>query len=158
MTAVYLGIPFEEMPSLKLWLDGWIAHGIKACEPIFREIHRSGRVQPTRLAGDAVRRIIKRRMAEYMLASGRSAADALLLARDYSGHSLRRGYCSTASEARLSLGEIRVRFAAQLGYHVGKVHSRCRSLALVRGSAKGWGSDHARPHPRRACVDAAALR
>jgi hypothetical protein len=119
------------MPSLKLWLDRWITHaGIRPGQPIFREIHRSGRAQPSRLSGDAVSKIVKARMIEHMRASGRSDADARVLARDYKGHSLRRGYCSTASEAKLSLGEIRVRSR----------HASDAMLARYIRDAESWRS------------------
>jgi hypothetical protein len=97
------------MPSLKVWLDRWIKlAGIKPGEPIFRAIDKWGHVQPVRLA-PAVRKILKARMLAHARATGVADKEAMLLARQYSAHSMRRGYCSTASEARLSLGEIRRR-------------------------------------------------
>jgi hypothetical protein len=109
-TTVEIAVPFAEMPSLKVWLDRWIAHAkIMPGEPIFRAIERWDHVQPQRLAPDAVRRILKARMLEHARATGLSDKEAILLAQQYSAHSMRRGYCSTASEAGLSLGQIRRR-------------------------------------------------
>jgi integrase len=109
-TTVEIAIPFAEMPSLKHWLDQWIDHaGIKPGEPIFRAIHKTGRVQPQRLAPEAVRHILKARMLDHARATGLSDKEAIILAAQYTSHSMRRGYCSTASEAGRSLGEIRER-------------------------------------------------
>jgi integrase len=109
-TTVEIAIPFAEMPSLKVWLDRWIKHArIMPGEPLFRAIGRWGHVQSARLAPDAVRKILKARMLEHARATGLSDKEAILLARQYSAHSMRRGYCSSASEAGLSLGEIRRR-------------------------------------------------
>jgi integrase len=109
-TTVEIGIPFAEMPSLQVWLDRWIKlAGIKPGEPIFRAIDKWGHIQPMRLAPDAVRKILKARMLAHARATGMTDEEAILLARQYSAHSMRRGYCSTASEAGLSLGQIRRR-------------------------------------------------
>jgi integrase len=109
-TVVEIGIPFMEMPSLKVWLDRWRAHAkIAPGQPIFRAIDKWGCIRPLRLAPDAVRKILKARMLVHGRATGLSDKEDDLLARAYTSHSMRRGYCSTASEAGLSLGQIRRR-------------------------------------------------
>ena len=55
LTPVQLAIPDREMPTLRTWLDQWIAHArVQLGEPLFRPIDRHQRVQPTRLAGESV--------------------------------------------------------------------------------------------------------
>jgi integrase len=76
---------------------------------VLRPVDRHQNVLPARLAPDAVAKIIKRRALSHAKATGLPEADAFALAWQYSSHSLRRGYCSSASEKRLSLGEIRRR-------------------------------------------------
>ena len=129
--AVQIAIPFDEMPTLKVWLDRWVAHAqIQPGEPLFRSIDRWGHVQPRRLAPDAIRKILKARMLEHARATGMSDTEARMLSWQYSAHSLRRGYCSTASEARLSLGEIRRRSR----------HNSDATLALYIRDAENWRS------------------
>ncbi len=130
-TTVEIAIPFSEMPSLKVWLDRWIKHAkIKPGEPIFRVIGRWGNVQPARLAPDSVRKILKARMLEHARTTGLSDKEARLLAQQYSAHSMRRGYCSSASEAGLSLGEIRRRSR----------HATDEVLGRYIRDAEGWRS------------------
>ena len=77
-----------------------------------------------------MRRIVKARMLDYTRATGMADAEALLRSWEYSGHSMRRGYCSTASEAKLSLGEIRVRSR----------HGSDAMLARYIRDAEAWNS------------------
>jgi hypothetical protein len=130
-TAVEIAIPFSEMPSLRVWLDRWIKHAqIQPGQPVFRAIHRRGQVQAARLAPDAVSKILKPRMLGYARATGLSDKEAALLARQYTSHSMKRGYCSSASEAGLSLGEIRRRSR----------HSTDAVLARYIRDAESWRS------------------
>lgn len=116
------------MPSLRLWLDKWLAHAkIRGGEPLFRPIDREQRLQAARLSGDAVAKIVRSRMLSYAQAEGLSEVDALILARQYSSHSLRRGYCSSASDARIPWGQMRA-VAPYQRCHTGEVHTICRGM------------------------------
>jgi integrase len=131
ITTVQLAIPDAEMPSLRLWLDQWLAHAkVQGGEPLFRPIDRLHRIQPARLSGDAVAKIVRRRMLAHAQATGFSDMDALMLAKQYSSHSMRRGYCTTASDARIPLGQIRARSR----------HTSDATLGKYIQSAEGWNS------------------
>ena len=110
VTPVELPIADREMPSLTVWVERWVALAqIGAGEPIFRPIDNRGRILARRLAPPAIAEIVRARMLAHAKATGMPETEAILLARAFSAHSLRRGYCSTASEAKLPLGQIRRR-------------------------------------------------
>ncbi len=79
-----------------LALDHWLAvSGIEA-GPIFRPVDRHGRIASERLSGEAVSLIVKARVA----AAGMGMAD-------FSGHSLRAGFATSAVQAGVSTLKIR---------------------------------------------------
>jgi hypothetical protein len=106
---VRIPLPEREMPSLRPRLERWIAMAkIEPGGPIFRAIN--GRhIRNRRIAGDTVLDIVRRRVLAYARATGMSKADALALANAYRGHSMRRGYCTTATRKRIPLNQIRAR-------------------------------------------------
>jgi hypothetical protein len=131
ITPKELAIPDDEMPSLRLWLDRWLEHAkVQPGEPLFRPIDRLGRILPARLAPDSVAKIVRKRMLAHALATGLSEKDARILCRPFSSHSMRRGYCTSASNARIPLGQIRARSR----------HSSDAMLGKYIESAEGWNS------------------
>lgn len=79
------GSPYCPVRSLRTWLR---AAGIQS-GPLFRAVRRSGSIAPHRLSAKTVVRLIKR-----------TAADAGFDARRYAGHSLRRGFLTSAAMHR----------------------------------------------------------
>jgi integrase len=107
LTMVEIVIANSEMPSLRLWLDRWLAlAGVAPGTPVFRPIVGT-RVLPRRLASEAVRDIVRRRLHAYALATGKRQADALAYAKGFSSHSGRRGYCTEAARKRVAFDQIR---------------------------------------------------
>ena len=108
-TTTEIVVPAAEMPSLRTWLDRWLAlAGVKEGEAVFRAIVGT-KVLPRRLAAETVLDIVRRRMLEFALATGKRSVDAVAYAKAFSGHSARRGYCTDASRKRIPLGQIRAR-------------------------------------------------
>jgi hypothetical protein len=131
ITPKELAIPDAEMPSLRLWLDRWLKHAkVQGGEPLFRPITPRGRILPARLAADSLAKIVRRRMLAHAKATGLSEADALVICRQFSSHSMRRGYCTTAANARIPLGQIRARSR----------HSSDAMLGKYIESAEGWNA------------------
>jgi integrase len=82
----------------------WIAvASVAPGEPLFRRVHRSGRIGDERLDPQSVSLIIKARVRELLLAGGMSEKEAGLEAGRYAGHSLRVGFAVTAAEAGASV-------------------------------------------------------
>jgi integrase len=108
-TETEVFISDREMPSLRPALMRWIElAGVPPGQPLFRPT--VGRfIVPRRLAPEAVRLIVRRRITAYSVASGKPLEEAMLLAREYSGHSLRRGFCTSASRAKVPFADIRRR-------------------------------------------------
>jgi len=88
-----IGIPYGSNPSTCpiRTTQSWIEHAGIVTGPIFRSIHRHGRIQPGRLAGADVARVMKK-LAE------RAGLDPL----KYAGHSLRAGHATSAAIAGAS--------------------------------------------------------
>ena len=76
--------------------ERWITVATIAVGPVFRPVHRHGRVQPGSLSGEAVRLIIRERVA----AVGLDPASC-------SGHSLRAGFATSAAIAGVASRAIR---------------------------------------------------
>ena len=92
-----LGVPHGRtrhcpVAALERWLE---ISGIQG-GAIFRPVDRKGHVAPGRLTGDAVSVILKERLAE----AGYDPTN-------YSGHSLRAGFATSASQAGISSLKIR---------------------------------------------------
>jgi integrase len=131
VTDKEIPIPDAEMPSLGAWLDRWLDHAkVQGGEPLFRPITPQRRILPARLAADSVAKIVRKRMLAHSKSTGMSEADAILICSRFSSHSMRRGYCTTASNARIPLGQIRARSR----------HSSDAMLGKYIESAEGWNS------------------
>lgn len=130
MTPVDIPIPHDQMPSVRAWVERWVVSAnVQPGEPLFRPVHKNqATIFPARLAPDAVAQIIKARVRATELAHGRLEGAAHRLAHQFSGHSLRRGYCSAAAEAGTSLGQIRRRSR----------HSSDEVLGRYIRSVEGW--------------------
>ncbi len=104
-------------------LDKWLlVCGIDS-GPVFRPLDRTGRVSIHRLSGDAVSIVIRER-----------AAAAGIDPSNYSGHSLRAGFCTSAAQAGVSALKIR----AQTGHASDAMLARyIRDAELFIGNASG---------------------
>ena len=88
-----IGIPYGSNPETcpVRTVQTWIEQADIADGPLFRSIHRHGRIQPGRLAGADVARIVKK-----------LAVRAGLDPAKYAGHSLRAGHATAAAIAGAS--------------------------------------------------------
>ena len=97
------------MPSLRPALMRWIElAGIQPGQPLFPAT-AGHHITSRRLAPEAVRHFVRQRIEAYSIAAGKPLKEALLLAKQYSGHSLRRGFCTSASRAKVPFADIRKR-------------------------------------------------
>ena len=128
-------IPDREMPSLKPALQAWIERaGIEPGNPLFPAT-TGNHVTRRRLANESILEIVRRRVAEYTAATGKPRKDAIALAKAFSSHSIRRGYCTSASRARVPLADIRKRSRhqsdAMVAKYVGEAEGR-RNTGLAK--------------------------
>ncbi|MBZ5596503.1 MAG: hypothetical protein LAP39_30040 [Acidobacteriia bacterium] len=88
-----IGIPYGSNPETcpVRTVQSWLELADVSAGPLFRSINRHGRVQPGRLSGIDVARIVKK-LAE------RAGLDAA----KYAGHSLRAGHATSAAIAGAS--------------------------------------------------------
>ena len=86
-------------------LQQWLARAGIASGPIFRAVHKGGRVAATRLTDRSVADIVKKAVAQAALAAGFSEAQARAKAGQVAGHSLRAGFATSAAAADVT-GEI----------------------------------------------------
>jgi hypothetical protein len=109
LTETEVFISDREMPSLRPALMRWIElAGIRPGQALFPAT--AGRhITSRRLAPEAIRHIVRQRIEAYSIASGKPLKEALELAKQFSGHSLRRGFCTSASRAKVPFAEIRRR-------------------------------------------------
>ena len=92
-----IGIPFGRTRHCPVAaLDAWLSASGIVTGPMFRSVDRHGHVQPERLSGDAVSEVIRERVAT-----------AGIDPRDFSGHSLRAGFATSAARAGVSTIKIR---------------------------------------------------
>jgi integrase len=102
--ATVIAIPFADMPAAAQWMKHWAdAANLQPRAPVFVQLTRSGRILRERLTGRSVSDIIKRRVRAFCRGDGKSKAEAEAMVACYSGHSLRRGFCTTGSENGISL-------------------------------------------------------
>jgi integrase len=84
-----IGIPFGRTRSCPVAaLDAWLAASEITEGAIFRPVDRHGRIQPSRLSGEAVSLVVRERVAA-----------AWFDPAPYSGHSLRSGLATSAAQA-----------------------------------------------------------
>jgi integrase len=132
---IEIEIPDKEMPSLRPALQAWIERGgIRPGQPLFPATI-GNRVTRRRLANESILHIVRQRVAEYTAATGKPREDAIALARAFSSHSIRRGYCTSASRARVPLADIRKRSRHQsdalVAKYVGEAEDR-RNTGLAK--------------------------
>ncbi len=119
-----LGVPhgrtrYCPVAALERWLE---ISGIQS-GAIFRPVDRHGRIAPDRLSGDAVSVIVRERVAGASLDPG-----------GFSGHSLRAGFATSATQAGVSTLKIR----QQTGHASDAMLARyVRDGELFTGNAAG---------------------
>lgn len=92
-----VGIPFGRTRYCPVTaLDDWLAESTIGEGSVFRSVDRHGNILDNRLGGDAVSIMIKERVSNIGLEPG-----------DYSGHSLRAGFVTSAAQAGVSSWKIR---------------------------------------------------
>ena len=133
--ATEIEIPDREMPSLRPALQAWIERaGIQPGTPLFPATV-GNHVTRRRLATESILDIVRRRVAEYTAATGKAPEEAIALAKAFSSHSIRRGYCTSASRARVPLADIRKRSRhqsdAMVAKYVGDAEGR-RNTGLAK--------------------------
>jgi integrase len=109
ITSTEVFIADREMPSLRPALARWVEMGgVQPSEPLFPAT--AGRhVTSRRLAPESIAHIVRQRVEAYSVATGKRPKEARLLAKEFSGHSIRRGLCTSLSRARVPFADIRKR-------------------------------------------------
>lgn len=95
--GVEVVIPMADMPTAYNVVGYWAqsAH-LQPGAPLFCPIDKSQRLQPGRLTGRSISRIVKTRVRALAKVQGWSAADVEIRVAQFSGHSLRAGYATEA--------------------------------------------------------------
>jgi len=102
--ATVIAIPAADMPAATEWLQHWAkAANLQPGEPAFLQVSRVGKITRKRITDRTVSDRIKVRVGAYGRAAGKTQEQVAELVRQSSGHSLRRGFCTTASEKGISL-------------------------------------------------------
>jgi integrase len=118
--ATSIVVPAADMPAAGEWLQHWAkAAGLQPGEPVFLQVSRVGKIARERIADRTVSDRIKARVAAFSRASGKSKGEAEELTQRFSGHSLRRGFCTTGAEHGLGLEDM-------------ASHTRHKSLTTLR--------------------------
>jgi integrase len=133
-------IPFADAPEAMRFLRRWVEiANVQPGDPLFRAFlgRGHGKLSTKRIAPNTVAAVIRRHTALQLEKAGLSALEASLQARAFSGHSLRRGYCTSAAQAGVAEWAIRQRSrhasAEQVAKYVGLAAS------WTDGSLKGVG-------------------
>lgn len=101
--GVSVVIPCEDMPITCEAIERWAQIAkLAPGEPVFRPIDKGQRLQPGRLTGRSVARIVKVRIRELAQARGKTREEAEELVQQFSGHSMRAGYATTAGAADMA--------------------------------------------------------
>jgi integrase len=121
-------------------LDNWLSISGIDHGPVFRPVDRHGRMAAERLSGEAVSLIVKERVA----AAGIDVSG-------FSGHSLRAGFATSATQAGVSSLKIRAQSRRTARYGLRPI-SRLANLSPLRRICQGQGnhplmSDMPRPRP-----------
>jgi integrase len=119
-----IGVPFGRTIHCPVRaLESWLSAGRIEDEPVFRPVDRHGRVSASRLSGEVVAFIVRDRM----VTAGFDPAGC-------SGHSLRAGFATSATQAGISTFKIR----QQTGHASDAMLSRyVRDGELFLGNAAG---------------------
>jgi integrase len=127
--AVTIVIPIADMPSCHQWLNEWArVANLQPGEPVFRGVDNRHLISPDRLSDNGVSRIVKARVSAYALAKGKSKAEAADLIKEFSGHSMRAGFATTAADNDVPLSRL-------------ATHTRHKSLETLQGyvrSSEAW--------------------
>jgi integrase len=98
---VTIDVPMQHMPAAVHWVSLWVAKGrIKSGTPLFRQVGGSvglGMLGGRRLSDHTAAEIVRKRAMAYWISQGAEPDDALARALDFSGHSLRAGYVTSAA-------------------------------------------------------------
>ena len=98
--AVEVVVPCAEMPEVCEAMDRWVkVAGLQSGDPIFRPIDKGQNIRPGRLWARSVASIVKARVHTLAVARGKTEAEADELVSQFSGHSMRAGYATTAGAA-----------------------------------------------------------
>jgi integrase len=99
--AVAIDIPNLHMPAAIAWCALWVSLGnIRAGTPLFRPFMAPGAaVGSARLTDHSAAEIVRKRAIALEVSRGVAVEDATLRADEFSGHSLRAGYCTSAALA-----------------------------------------------------------
>ena len=101
-------MPAADMPLALEWLGHWAKiRGRKSGELVFQRLTRTGRLLPLPMAPEAIARMVRRRVHAHLLSTGVEPGEALALAEEYSGHSLRAGFATEASDKGITEARIR---------------------------------------------------
>jgi integrase len=99
-----------EFPETINRVEQWAAMAaLQPGQPIFPVFIKGGRALEQRLGAPAVSRIVRRRVQQHLQRRGMTEAEATLAAREYSSHSLRRGFLSTGAKAKTTEALLRGR-------------------------------------------------
>ena len=97
--AVTVVVPCQDMRSACDAMERWAATAnLQRGQAVFRGVNKGGEIATNRLTARSVALIIKARVYKLAIARGKSEQEAGELADSFSGHSMRAGYATTASE------------------------------------------------------------
>lgn len=127
--AVTIAIPINDAPSVHFWLSEWSrVANLQPCQPVFRAVDRRGRISEQRLGDGSVSAIVKSRVKAYALLKGKTKSEAADLVKQFSGHSMRAGFATTAADNDVPLTRL-------------AKHTRHKSLETLQGyvrSSEQW--------------------
>lgn len=107
---VTIAIPAAWAQQTLDWLARWAAlAALQAGGPVFRPLTRGGRVLADRLQPPAITEIVRRRLRAHFRRKGLDAGAAHVASLDYSAHSLRAGFLSSAAAAGVEEWKLRDR-------------------------------------------------
>jgi integrase len=118
-------VPCADMPAACEAVDAWAkAAALKLGEPVFRPVDQrqiiGGDTGLERLTDRSVSRIVKARVRKLARLQGKSESDADELVAQFSGHSMRAGYATSAAARDMP------------GYRI-QQHTRHKSAEMVAG-------------------------
>jgi len=119
--AVDVTIPAADMPAACRALEAWAAAAsLEPGSPVFRPIDQHGHIGAERLDSRSVSRIVKSRMRKLEHRRGKTRKDAKAAVGEYSGHSLRAGFATSAASANVPVHRI-------------QGHTRHKSVDVLNG-------------------------
>jgi integrase len=102
-------IPAPDVPLVLTWLDHWqrIAGRVPG-RRLFTQVSRCDRIIWKPMAPTAVTAVVRKRVLEFLVASGMEEVAAVALASGYRSHSLRAGYATSAAAGGVPGAEIQL--------------------------------------------------